>query len=170
MVFPIESCFRSFLDEDENRTENGCQNEFQNQSKSRISRLDGHQKPENGDRDRENEARSQKTEARRRNADTARRKVVSWWPVSGAGPAGIQRPACQIPGYPGRPLTQIYPLRARRRPRRVRGSRFVSLYVAVCMCLSFLLPDPGVLRGSGKIRQRASLFQLFFRVVFLKVF
>ena len=57
---------------------------------------------------------------------------VSRWPVSGAGPESIWSRVCEIPGSPGRPLTQIYPLRARRRPRRVRGSRFVSL----CMCLS----------------------------------
>ena len=49
LVFPIESCFGSFLDKLENRTENGCQNGSDNPSKTGILALDGHQKPENGD-------------------------------------------------------------------------------------------------------------------------
>ena len=84
--------------------------------------------------------------------------------------------ACKIPGSPGRPLLLIYPLRARRRPRRVRGSSVsrpvcvmlmsLGLCVAVCMC--FLSSDQG--RGSpGVYWSGRPFFELFFRIVFWKV-
>ena len=54
----------------------------------------GNWKPENGDREPENGDREPE------NGDR--------WLVSGGSPAGIRRPACKIPGSPGRPLSQMY--------------------------------------------------------------
>ena len=104
-------------------------------------------------------------------------KTMSWNPGARPRPGSIRRLVRRFAGKPGGTRGPIYPLRARRRPRRVRGSSVsrpvcvllmsVGLYVAVCMCFSLLLPDPGV---PGQTCIRTSVFQLFFRIVFWMVF
>ena len=135
---------------------------------------------------------NRKMEAGRRHTDIGRRKVATQCLVSGADPPSIRRPPCKIPGSPGRPLSQIYPLRA-------EGSRACWMMKLVfwmclsecvfwmclsecvclklvCLCSVCLRSNPcyrsgGWLRVSGsRALGWTSVFRCLFHIAFLKVF
>ena len=96
-------------------------------------------------------------------------KMVVQKLVSDELPASIRRNVVHFPGYPQQSLPQIYPLRARRRPRRVKGSS-VSRPVCVFLQRPYVSCWFVCVCGTRGWLGRALVFQLFFHIVFWRFF